>query len=438
MMYSLERSPLANRTKQLTLAFGLLGLMLFSYGPLRIIQNGTNILRPDWIAGSVLLFGFLFLRNDLHLWRPVLAAFAYIFVGVVGMTTVALYDPSELLTISAQLFFAVGLFTVLSNYALSTDDFRVGLRVLVVFMILAGGYAVYQTAALNLGLPLKSISGFVPHYPNYNYLRPISVFAEPSFLAAGLVNGVAILLPCVAIDEPIVLSRWGQRVGLGIVLLAVLLSGSIAGVLTVGGLVLVLVVVPQLRAFILRIWLVAGFGLLILFSLGPVTDLSFVEMLVGRIDALLALLSGGRGAGGGSIALRRARYIVALAVWKAEPLLGVGWGQFGEWVVRHGYVELIPYTDGVTNIQGAYAQVLARTGTLGFLAFAAIWISVLRQTATRLVRTSGLDRNLTIIALSIVVANLIDWTYTFSTIHTMRWGLIGFAYGFVVTRRRET
>jgi hypothetical protein len=410
----------------------LLSLFFFSYGPLRYRIAGSNVFRIDWLLSFLLIVYVGLSTRELSLSWPVVSSHAFLTASAVGILFGAVYNVTDYLTLFVQIGLAVVLFTALANVHLSVSKLRAVLRTVTLFVGILAVYTVYQAIALNLGLPGKSIMGdFVPNYPQYGYLRPTVIFVEPSYLAAGLTNGLAIVFPCAVSGRPILFRQTVQWLLVGVILVGIIISGSFAGIVTLVIGAGTLLLVPTVREFIAKRGVVVAvcFGGLLL--LGELAGLSVSTMIIGRVEALLSLLTGGWGKGGGSITVRRARYITSFNVWAVNPLFGVGWGQFGEWVVAHGFDGLIDYTDRVTDLQGAYAQVLAQTGLVGTIPFVAIWVGVVREEFASVVRTEGATQILVSAVLVLTLLNLIDWTYTFSAVHPIRWGMIGIGYGFV-------
>jgi O-antigen ligase len=435
-------APLDRRTftdwKSPSLALILGGLLVFSYPPLVVRTGGTNVLRPDWILALPFLVLVVFLKRELEFRVPSLLAGLLLFVLLLSSALSQTFAVFDFLTVFSQFVFAVGLFVLLSNADLTTDEFRYVLRWFVVLLSAIALYTIYQAVALNLGLPIQTLfSGYGPSSASIlGYSRPTAVFSEPGYLASVLLLGIAIMYPCVATDTPLLFRRRPQRVILFLLTAALLSSGSFGGVLTLLLAFLVFTLIPSLRPFTSRVLLAgAGVGLIVVLG-GELLGLSLLEMFVRRFEVLFDVLTGGQGTGrgSGSITIRRARYLVGIVVWSSNPLFGVGLGQYAEWVLQHGLVRRLQVSENVLALDGGYIQMLTQTGLIGLVTFLGIWVAVLRTHLASVSDVSGPTRTLVLVGLCVVVVNLIDWAYAFSAIHTVRWSMLGLVFGYTANR----
>jgi O-antigen ligase len=82
------------------------------------------------------------------------------------------------------------------------------------------------------------------------------------------------------------------------------------------------------------------------------------------------------------------------------------------------------------SLHGAYIQILAQTGGAGVTAFVSM-MGVIVLESIQTIRDAETNQAFAVVALCIITVQLIDWAFTFSAIHPMRWGVIGLMYGFI-------
>jgi len=414
------------------------GLVLHSYPPLLIFSAGTRIFRPDWLLMLPLL-GYIIYESDLRFRLDLSAVLALLFAGVFTMSFILnpVRDASQFVTLFPQLLLSITLFVAFQNLGLDRWRFRAILRLWISILVLISAYTIYQTAAVNLGLPL---SGLYPAYgPDWasfgGYSRPVAVFSEPSFMAAFLTTGFAVLLPCVANSKPILFSKRVQRAFLYLLVLAILLSGSISGYLTLAGAAAVFFVfLPSLRRILLVHSVAALVAVLVLLAVNPELLATLSTIILNRVNKIVLLLSGDEPVIRGSIALRWTRYVIGVEAWQTSPLIGIGAGQYPQWVLNQAiHAQYDQFARGeLDSIQGSYILVLAETGIIGIGLFVAVWGIVLRRLYRYKNWLEQPDHILTIIAFCSVVILLLSWMYTFSPVHPFRWAFAGLCYGYVV------
>lgn len=417
-----------------------IGLVLHSYPPLLIVSSGTRIVRPDWLLMLPLL-GYIVYESDLRFRLDSSAVLALLFAGTFTLSFVfnPVRDASQFVTLFPQLLLAIALFVAFQNLGLDRRLFRAILRFWISVLVLISVYTVYQTAAVNLGLP---ISGLYPAYgPDWasfgEYSRPVAVFSEPSFMAAFLTTGFAVLLPCVANSKPVLFSERTQRAFLYLIVLALMLSGSISGYLTLAGAVAVFFVfLPSLRRTLLGHSVAAAVAVLVLLVVNPELSATLSTTILHRVNKIVLLLSGDDAIIRGSIALRWTRYMIGVEAWKTNPLMGIGSGQYPQWVLDQAiHAQYDQFARGeLDSIQGSYILVLAETGIIGIGLFVAVWGVVLRRLYQYKNWLEQPDQILAMIAFCSVVVLLVSWVYTFSLVHPFRWTFAGLCYGYVIRR----
>lgn len=415
----------------------LLGLLFFSYSPFVVHLGETRVFRPDWLLALPVLGYVTVLQRSVVLTRAGLLALSFLGVAAASAVVSGLFVPFDFLTIFAQLAYAIGLFVAILSMRLTFRETRVLFRFWVCLLAAAGAYGIYQAVALNLGLPFADpyVGQVAPTFDMMGYVRPFSVFGEPSYYSSALVTGIAALVPCVATGRPLLFSRRIQEIALSVLVVAVVLSGSMSGYVTVGLSAIFFLLVPDTRPFVLLVGIVALPFALGGAIIGTLAGVPLVSLVLERLSRGLAVLVGPIPPSGGSIYMRYARWQAGLEAWRHSPLLGTGLGQYATWAGEQSFAGIRAWLISqkpLQSIHGVWVEVLAKTGLLGFLAFAGTWVSVIRSELTSMADTTGYVRLMCIVALSVTVVQLIDWSFGLAMVHPLRWILVGVAASYAV------
>jgi len=422
----------------------LIGLLFFSYPPLKILSNSTSMMpdrlfRPDWGLSIPLLVYFMITQRKVRLTRPILLAFLFVFVAAVSFFINPARSYFDFLTLFIQLVFAVGIFTVLANMNLDRETFRTLLQAWIVILALVAVYTMYEIVAINLDLPFSKLyDRRLREFPSLanRYHRPVAIFSEPGFLSSLLATGIAALLPPVATGRHLLFSKWVQRAFLVLITAGVLASFALSGYLTIALSLVVIMLLPSLRGPIFRFCLLAivlGIGGLL--GLSPIAP-GITNYMIQRIDTAIMIFSsladGEVVALSGSIGTRWIRFMSGLEALAANPLFGVGPGQFSQWV-ENAALRNLPSDPRYGRLHGGYIQIIAETGIVGTLIFIALFVGVIRKLRHSTATMEGDDHTLALICTCMVIFMLVGWSHSFGMIHTVRWGLIGMCYGYVTT-----
>jgi hypothetical protein len=420
------------------LAF-LVGLLFFSYPPLRIVSGDTRLLRPDWILALPLFGYFIVARREVKLTGPVLLAFLFVLVAAISFFVNPVRSTFDFLTLFLQLVFAVGLFTVLANMELDRETFIRLLQVWVAILVVISVYAMYEIVAINLDLPFSKLyDRRLPPYPLLadEYYRPVAMFSEPGFLSSLLATGVAILLPPVATGRNLLFSKWTQRILLVLITVGVLVSVALSGYVTVALSVLILVLLPSIRKTIALFWVLAAVlglaGFVGLSSVAPGAADSMTKRIDFAIEIVSAAADGEVIGPPGSIGARWVRFMSGIEAVAANPSFGVGLGQFPHWV-ENATLSNLPADDRYGSLHGGYIQVISQTGVVGIVAFIGIWVGVIRKLVRGITTSEGDEHTLALVCTCMVIFMLVGWSHSFGMIHTVRWGMLGLFYGYVTT-----
>lgn len=417
----------------------LVGLLFFSYPPLRIVSDGTRLLRVDWLLALPLFGYFLIARGRVRLTRPVLLAFLFVLVAAISFLVNPIRSPFDFLTVFFQLVIAVGLFTVLANMELDRETFITILRVWIIILAVISAYAMYELVAINLNLPLSQLYGrrLRPNPVLANrYYRPVAMFSEPGFLSSFLTTGIAVLLPPVATDKSLLFSKWTQRSLLVLLTGGVMVTVAFSGYLTLAVSLIIVVVLPSLRRAVIRFWalviVLGAVGFVALSSVAPGAADSVIRRVntAGKIFASLA--NGEFITPSGSIGARWVRFLSGLEAMTANPLFGVGLGQFPHWV-ETAELGNLPPDPRYGRLHGGYIQVVAQTGLIGTVTFIALVMAIIKELVHGTATSQGDNHTLVLICTCMIIFMLVGWSHSFGMIHPIRWGMIGLFYGYACT-----
>ncbi|WP_132057809.1 hypothetical protein [Halorussus amylolyticus] len=415
----------------------LLGLLLNNFPPLVISAGGTTILRPDWLL-TVPLVGYALYRRQVAVTFPVVAASVFLLLATIGSIVNPLVSPLNFFTLFAQLLYGVVLFTLLSSMNFSTDEMRAVLRFWVLLVAGVAVLGIMQALIINV-LQIQIETTLLRGYrAGAGYLRPASVFKEPSFFGDTLLTGIAVLLPCLATDSEILFKKGAQESLAVILLMGLIISGSMGSYVTlVCGAVGVWILVAHLRGFISRLVVVSlPVGGTIL-TIGEVAGRELITTIALRMGHFADLVTGNPR--GGSIAVRYMSYLIQLRTWSDVPLFGLGLGQYSQRATVYlSEIRTLPnltvydFTSLAARQNGAWVSVLAHTGAFGLASFLMLWVCTLRTQLTGVYRETGVRQTLIMSGICLSIALLVGWLFSFSFIHPSRWALIGLVYGYAV------
>ncbi|NLV08373.1 hypothetical protein GOC74_00270 [Halomicrobium mukohataei] len=403
----------------------LFGLVINTHPALNLWIGGIEVFRPDRVLVIPFVGYYLLCNVELRITEPVLFGIAFFATMALSAVTNGVASGT-FLSLSIQYVYVLGVFILMTSLQLSTDQLRGLLRFLVLMFALIALIGVVQAVTLNV--PFLGPDAIPFRFSTYyGYRRPYSLTAEPSYLAMLLSSGVAVLFPAVVSNRPILFSQRNQRYLLWLLTVGVVVSGSMSGYLTLVGFLSVAVPVVLwiygTNRTIVGKGLSGILGALLVISV----DTSFIRMLASRLSGLIVLLTE-LGGVSGSADIRLFRWLTAVEVWRENPLLGVAPGGYEQYVIAHRPTTYLN-PQRLVSVEGGWLPVLAMTGAVGFILFVAIWGSILRQ-AVAVVSDSArvYSSDLCLIGLSVVLVQLIGWTFTFSFVDPFRWAMIAVGY----------
>lgn len=417
----------------------LIGLLLWSYPPLRLSSGDMILMRPDWFLSLPLLCYWFFLKQSIVINKA--SRFFGVFIAVVFGSAIVNQTLSQVnfLTVFLQLGYIVLLFSVLMGTRLNGTQIRIVFRFWLLLVMIACLYGIYQAVALNTLVPFISLYGSASEIaaPYFGYNRPRSFFAEPALFSQVALSGMAILLPAIQNREPLFFTVRQQWVVFGTATLGLLLSGAFSGYIVAAISVSLLLLVPNIGLILHQVFVLGIVGLAISFT-AAAYGVDFFVMITERLGILVkTVINAEVSTGGGSIDIRLARAYTAILALLDKPLLGVSPGGFDTWVQTTSSSTLPVTQKPLTKTHGGWIQLLALTGIFGFISFSGGWISVLRDFVKPFKQLPDRQRWLLSSCLILTLVQLVIWLFNNSFINVMRWSLIGLGYSYVLTKRRD-
>lgn len=303
--HSVQRWLLTRRRVESLLSLYAVGLLLSSYYPLVLTVGSTRVLRPDWVLFIPL---FAYVAYSIVTSDDSIAVHSRGSVFVIGALAVFavsaavnhLYVPFDAFTHVAQFVYVVTLFSCVSYLRVDRRTLLTVFQVSVVLMSVIGLYVVYQSIALNHGLPFwnpyfSSASPTRTMFETHGYNRPAGLFSEPRWLSGFYLPGIAFLVGVLSKDSGLLWSRRADFTALGIVLLAFALTASMAGYLSLTALFVFGILLPWTRRGSLKIAIGFYASMVLLVAILSVFGSGFATMIIARttkiLDILLAIAS---------------------------------------------------------------------------------------------------------------------------------------------------
>jgi hypothetical protein len=423
-------------------AIYFVGLLLGWFPPLIYQIGETQIFRLDWFLSVPLIAYVLLWKSSVRVSRSHLYGIVFLFLGFLSFLVGQQYLVGKFLSVWLQLFYLVVLYFALSNLDLGREPYRRCLRFLVLCLLVISLHTFYEAMALNTVVPFVKLyslpHGYIGQYEYFGYVRPSSIFGEPTQLATLLVIGMGVLTPIAASGRAILFSSRNQKVILGALSLALLLSGSFAGYLmTALAFVGWYVIQPSVRRQMVAMTPLLLVATLV-FSVSSVLNVDIGQMAVSRFARLFTVLRQFEIVGTNSISLRFIRLLSGLRAVTLHPLIGTGSGQYAGWVLAELPSSFsAPYpVSRMTIINGGWALVLTETGVVGLGLFSSIWLTVIKKGARLRQQVRGIDATLTTASMMLVVVSTLSILFNFSYVTPFTWAFSGLALAFLTTRGR--
>lgn len=418
----------------------LLAVSIPFYGYSFFNLGDRGLLRPDWIFAGLLVLAFLLrgrvLTNVTEWFVIVLNIAALISMARLFSATDA--QLVDFVTLYGQLLFMSLLFFAIASVNLTEEQLKIVVRVWLFIAALVASYGIYEFVAVKLDLPLLPIQITNPSIKEIGTGSAIlwdqrvgSFLAEPGYLGSILIPPLVILMFLLIYGQSqnvLFRNNLMNWIVVSIFFLALVFTASIASYAVIALVALLIFLRLRKRPTSFGRALFAGSALLLLLILvisqTGEEDLDFKGMVLER-------LGGVEQGTDGSLQVRQAQAIIGLQVWMSHPILGVGFNNYDHVAVNFDppawYTSWVPVGEGAGNM---WILLLAELGIIGFLAAAAVWLSLLirlGRVAARLARPEDAFSVIMVAFFYVVLADLIQSLAHGSLVETKLWFELGLA-----------
>jgi hypothetical protein len=174
-----------------------LGVALSMYPPLVFRLGSTQIMRLDWLFSIPLVLYALY-QWDRSVPAPIWFGGLYLSALVLSLVVNTMYSYLDFATYTFQIVYNLAAIGAIMSFRFKSSQMVSVYRFWVGILLMMSLYAIYQSIALNYGLPLDNVYfGSAPQsFPpvSHDYARPASFFREPRWFSVFLVTGLAILI----------------------------------------------------------------------------------------------------------------------------------------------------------------------------------------------------------------------------------------------------
>ncbi len=379
--------------------------------------------RASQVVGALLLFSWvlwLFIKRP-RLIRPNPAAWATFIFLIIALLSVS-QAVNQFRAVSVLLFvaFTMAVGWMVPQLLRTTGQLKTVIRVLLLVSGLIGVFGLFQFLGDLAGLP-TGLTGLRDLYTSevFGFPRVQSTFLEPlyyaNFLLIPISLGVAFLLSGVRLIKPFILG--------GLILLMLLNLGltlSRGGYIALAATLLVLGI-----AYLSKI-LTPHRLILLIVAAGIVVwgVTQFLAFTGDKQETVQTFTKQATGIFTGASYFDRAEtFSQAWDLYRFHPWLGVGIGNFGPAVALY---PLIQPDSGWLIVNNEFLELMAETGTLGFLSFLVLLVVLFIRTLRASLRSADpFIRSVNIGLLAAFVGVIVQYQ-TFSILYIMHvWFLFG-------------
>ncbi len=351
-------------------------------------------IKPVWAVGTLFIVVVLvnLCMGRLKLKATLTGAALLIFNAIALLSLVNLINTStshlvDFGTVWVQLAFGTLLFFTVTSLNLSRRQFRRVLQVWIGLAFVLSLYALYQVLARPFDWPFGYLPLLNPSMDRGGmgggsfgpFVRPSSVFAEPSFFGSYLISPLFLTAMFWLYRERVGAFLYPHRLVswlvFGTIALAFLLTFSMGAYAAVGGAILVMLLNRRLLRKLVTygVLLAIGFAL-VGWATEPLLGANFAKIAVVRGAAHVSSLDNPVGGSDikspfarTSIGNRYQRAKAGFSVWTEQPLTGVGLNNFAYY-----------YPGNVApRLHSGLVQVLAEMGLFGALGLGTIILAAL-------------------------------------------------------------
>lgn len=353
-----------------------------------------------------------------------LSLFAYYFINE--------FSISEYVKSFLHLIFYVVLFLCIASIRVKTESIIKLLKINLLFATFICLYGFYQVPARFYDWPFaypafNNVSGTLINTKFFDlFVRPSSIFLEPSFLGAYLIDAILVIGICMIFDKTLIVrSKYVRSLMLATFIGMLFCSFSIGAFLVLAMVACVMFVCLHIphkwRKLSIGTFTLLGLLAAANFAIQAGIGVNLLEFIGARFSNIFAQLFLGESAMSGDSLPKRFRSIaMAFQLWTNYPLTGVGIGNYGIHASKEG---LFIYTDS------ALMSTMSEQGLVGILAYVALFGVILVNLfdSVRNPVRSKLD-TLKCAFFFVVVAHAIELSFNMGSIlHLREWFPLGLA-----------
>ncbi len=320
----------------------------------------------------------------------------------------------------------------------SADAFKSAIRFMLIASIAINIFGIYQIFARAFDLPLawipiNNVSISIRNYHSMdnmtqlslrfeNFFRATSIFSEPSFYAQfNTLVLTFLLIPFLRGTTPFLQSTLLRAIIAIPAIIGMFLTFSLTALFSISLITLWALIFEQSKKKIALLSSIAGGFVLILITdaiVSQYVSISVFDLFTKRVGGIVDVLSTGGGRGtsivGESFFGRLSTIFQGFSIWAEYPITGIGAGCY----------EYFSKMNPISFSDSLHSGLLAERGTLGFVAYAALFIHLFKRTlhASRNAEfRSSLSPDLltlTAIAPYVMIAHI---AFSFSTYYWINW-----------------
>ena len=371
------------------------------------------ILIVVWFLHGVINRNFRTQKNPI-----VIPLIAFLLINLVSLTGAANIQRSIL--VFAFTLFTIGFSLLIPNYVTDEVKLRRVIRILLITTTLVALFGLWQFFGDMIGLP-TTLTGLREHYTKivFGFPRIQSTALEPLYFANFL------LIP-IAVIYALLISRSSSIKMIRLLPLLILTVLNLVLTVSRGGYLGVIVIILVVSFVYLRkifrwqflVSLVVGIVVVWFFAIralgfGDVFQLNAETFLTHIVDSF----------SGPAYTERIETFQWAEEAWRANPIIGIGPGQYGPFVSSHPYIEP---KEGWKIVNNEFIELLAETGVLGLAAFLVVIGSLVIRSLKAIVRARTPYLRALMTALLAALLGILAQYMTFSILYIMHvWFLIG-------------
>ena len=364
---------------------------------------------------------FLTEKKNFNARNPLLVPISF-FVGISALSIIKAVNFQRAVLVFLFNAFVIAIALMIPNLVKKKEHLDKIVKIILFSCFLVSLFGLYQFLGDVAGLP-PNITGLREHYTSivFGFPRVQSTCLEPLYFANYLLIPLSLSLALLSRrkKELKIKPSW---------LIIVLFLASVNLVLTLsrgGYLGFVTVVFLSLIVFF-RSFLtwkkVLIFMLIVLLAL---TSVYYFLKLAGREKAIRTFLTQATNvAQGPAVKERTSTYKEAWKLFKENPWLGIGVGNFGPAYAKHS--QIIPEKIGWPIVNNEFLEILAETGVFGFLSFLILLIILIVYSIQSIKSVKNNYLKAVSKGLLIAFCGILIQYQTFSTLYILHiWFLIG-------------